>query len=192
MIIFNICQCSSSLFLIFSNLLILCESPLLSSLLYLHSSTSLLFSFTFMSPCSTPSTSLQSVLMLCIQSPLPFCFPWSIRHNRPLVSGLAWLWRSATCFSSSFLLLPGFFVPSASNRLFRVWDRLFLTLPSLGATGLSLSERPDFLAWRVWVYSALVIFLCMCTCIASLFFVVVVFSYPWSSVISLRQSHNTQ
>lgn len=108
---------------------------------------------------SSSSSCLPLVLLLppsnlssCSVSTLPsLLFSWSVRHNQPLVSGLAWLWRSATCFSSSFSCCLGF-VPSASNRLFRVWDRLFLTLPSLGATGLSLSKRPDFLAWRVWVY----------------------------------------
>lgn len=124
----------------------------LLSVLHLHSLTShlvpsfclpplLLF---FMPPCSTPSPSLQSVLCSA-STPPPLLFCWCVRHNRPLVSGLVWLWLPATCFSSSFYCCLGF-VPSASNRLFRVWDRLFLTLPSLGATGLSPPKRPDFLA----------------------------------------------
>lgn len=103
--------------------------------------------------CLSSSSCLPVVLLLppsnlslcAVSNPPPLLFSRSIRHNRPLVSGLAWLWRSAMCFSSSFSRCLGF-VPSASNRLFRVWDRLFLTLPSLGATGLSLSKRPDFLA----------------------------------------------
>lgn len=100
-------------------------------------------------------------LFLCsVSTPPPLLFSQSIRHNQPLVSGLAWLWCSATCFSSSFSHRLGF-VPSASNRLFWVWVCLFLTLPSLVATGLSLSKWLEFLAWRVSL-SACEGYSCMC------------------------------
>lgn len=110
---------------------------------------------------------------LCSAStPPPVLFSWSIRHNQPLVSGLAWLWLPATCFSSSFSRCLGF-VPSASNRLFQVWDRLFLTLPSLGATGLSPSrgrtswlDKCESICVRVMSTCVLV---CQLVC-ASLFF----------------------
>lgn len=155
MIIFNLSLSSSSPQSILSHVYLyrfLLSPCFLLSVLHLHSLTSHLapslylppLLLAFMSPCGTPSPSLQSVLCSA-STPPPLRFCWSVRHNRPLVSGLVWLWLPATCFSSSFSCCLGF-VPSASNRLFRVWDRLFLTLPSLGATGLSPSKRPDFLA----------------------------------------------
>lgn len=130
------------------------------------------------SPCRSPSPSPQSVLC-SVSTPPPLLFSQSIRHNQPLVSGLAWLWCSATCFSSSFSHRLGF-VPSASNRLFWVWVCLFLTLPSLVATGLSLSKWLEFLAWRVSLsvcegYSCMcmstricifvLLFCCCCSCL---------------------------
>lgn len=194
MIIFNLSESlsSSSSQSVLSHVYLyrfLFSPSFLLSVLYLHSLTSHLalspylppLFLAFMSPCSAPSPSLRSVLRSA-STPPPVLFSWSVRHNGPLVSGLAWLGLPATCFSSSFSRCLRF-VPSASNRLFRVWDRLFLTLPSLGATGLSQSKRPDFLAWRVRVYlcasdfsghvyvrACLFVSLCVQLCFLLLFF----------------------
>lgn len=205
MIIFTLSECLSSSFSqTFLSHVYLPFPPFpfsLLSVLYLDSSTSHLplssylppFFFAFMSPCSAPSPSLQSVLVLWIHSPPPFLFSWCIRHNQPLVSGLAWLWCSATCFFSSFSRCLGF-VPSASNRLFRVWDRLFLTLPlsrchriiPVKEAGLpGLTSASDFCCACLRA--------CVCQLVCTSLFLVIVsfFLYPWSSVITLRQSYNT-
>lgn len=106
------------------------QPPLLLSLLYRHSPTShwaLSSSYllppllAFMSPSSAPFCLPPICLVLCLHSfpASPSCFCRSVRHNRPPVSGLARLRLPATCFSSSVSRCLGF-VPSASNRLFRV------------------------------------------------------------------------
>lgn len=110
-------------FVIFSNLFIQYLSqqlpfltPLLLPVLHHHSLTShlALSSFlpslflAFMHPCSAPSSSLQSLLCSASSPPHSIQFPWSVRHNWPLVSRLASSWLPATCFSSFFSCCLGF------------------------------------------------------------------------------------